>query len=79
MAWISGARIDALGEHHQITAQCQTCWHTSPVPLATVLAKRRLARRGLLADLNGRLRCTRCQSTVNNVFLVSIPQDGRPR
>lgn len=79
MTWISGVRIDALGEHFAISAECQTCWHTAPVPLEVVLAKRRLARRGLLQDLNGRLRCTRCQSTVNNVFLVSLRQNSRSR
>ncbi|WP_159711541.1 hypothetical protein [Geminicoccus flavidas] len=73
----SGVKIDALGVHHTITAQCQTCWHTTPLPLATIKAKSRLARRGLLEDLNGYLRCTRCQSQVNNVLLVDIPH-GSP-
>jgi len=77
MPLLPGVRIDALGEHHVITAQCQTCWHTTPVALRVILAKRHLAPRGLLADLHAFLRCTRCQSQVNNVLLVEV-QAGTP-
>jgi hypothetical protein len=47
-----GVRIDALGQHHAATAQCQNCRHTAPIEVPVILAKRHLARRGLLQDLH---------------------------